>query len=314
MGRSVYASIQDLRGAGLSDSQFPDERVTVLLELASAIVENITKQYFGPVRKAFRVNGLGKRIVEEENRNKIVEIESISVVGSDILREFGFTSDTPHILDGTDFTSQGRLIRLRPRDTNSSRFGRSFADLREIRFPHDDKNVEIVGVFGWLELEERFETTLSQDLASGSNILKLDDTGVVEKHDLLLIDGRFWVITQELTTPSQPGPPIVPGTITVDPSPKAASAGVSVIRYGKVPLLVRQAVIRTTIVNSLQPGSDEEADLLASGRIRREETDNYEVEFFQAPGSAKVNTGTGDPKADAWLSDFRAPTISVEWV
>lgn len=314
MGRSVYATIEDLRAAGLSDETLhPDEALIDLLELSSVLVESVTGQHFGPVRKKIQANGLGRRIVEEENRNKIIEVISVEVLRFGILREFGFLSNSPFILNGNDYALHERFIRIRPVDESSSPFYRAFRDLNEARFPNDDRNVEITAVFGWLDLGDKLETTLAQDLAQGATSIRLNNTGDIEKNDLLLVDGRFWVIAHEITTPSVETP-ATEGVVRIDPSPKKAASGAAVVRYGKVPRLVRQAVIRTAIANQTPPGSEEEQQALALRRVRREETDNYEIEFFAAPGSDKVNTGTGDPIADAYLSGFRRPSVTARWV
>ena len=107
--------------------------------------------------------------------------------------------------------------------------------------------------------------------------------------------------------------PAVEGVFAIDPSPKAASAGAEVIRFGQVPLLIRQAVLRTAVANQFTAGSDAEVELGLRQRIKREETDNYEIEFFSSNRASSSETGTGDPRADAILSRFRASTISGEW-
>jgi hypothetical protein len=319
MGRSVYATIEDIRAAGLPDSStHTDERVRSLLELASEIVEAITDQVFGPTFKQFDANGSGRKIVEDNDRNKILEVIQVQVLRFGLLRTSGFLSDTPQILTSEDFTVQERHIQLRPNDVSSSRMNRAFRDIRENRFPNDQKNVRVTGVFGWLDLSPRFETALAESLASDATTIKLLETGDVEKDDLLLVDQRFWVIVKGVTVVSDSSatPPTI-GEVSIDASPKAAEidgTAPTVVRYGKVPRLIREAVIRTLLAHSAPLGSDEEQDRLAAGRIRREETDNYEVEFFASSGSEKANTGTGDPVADAFLSKFRAPTVAARWV
>lgn len=318
MARSVYATIEDMRKVGLVESEFSDDDILTLLELASDIVELCTGQVFGPVYKVLLRDGLHRRIAEDEQRNKILEVIQIQLLRYGILRSEGFLSDTPQLLNGNDFqlSTTERFVRLRPRDASSSVWRRAFRDLNEIRFPNDDGNVEIRAVYGWLETPKpaKFETTLAEDLNKGDLSVKIVDEGDIEEDELLLIDNRFWVIVQEIT-PAAGGSP---ASIKIDPSPKKAlipsGGSVSVVRYGQTPRIVRQAVIRTAIARSVAPGSGEEANQLALGRIRREETDNYEIEFYQAPGADLVNTGTGDPIADAWLSKYRAPTVKARWV
>ena len=324
MGRSVYATIEDVRRAGVPDNaSYPDDRVLDLLELASEIVENLTQQVFGPTYKQFDANGSGRRIIEEEDRNKIIDLFQIVVLRHGLLRRRGFLSENPvFLVRNDDYTLHERYIRLRANDTSSSPFRRAFRDLRDYRFANDERDVRVDGVFGWLDLSTKHETTLTQDLAFGATTIRVLDTGDIERNDLLLVDRRFWVIVKAIAVPSTPATetdPAVQGEITIDPAPKSAritdpTVPPAVARYGKVPRLVREATVRTFLAHSFAPGSGEEIDAMALNRIRREETDNYELELFAAPGSDRVNTGTGDARADAFLSQFRAPTVTARYV
>jgi hypothetical protein len=189
------------------------------------------------------------------------------------------------------------------------------------RFAYDDQNVRIQGVFGNIDICERFETTLAADLSRGATSMSLTDTDDLQTNDVLLVDKKFWVIVGSVTTPSVPqddGPPVVPlvpGVLALDPSPGKALSGAPVVFYGKVHRLIREAAVRTALAHQYLPGSEEEQQLGLSRRIKREETDNYEIEFFQGGGVSSVapESGTGDPMADAILSRFRAPTVTGSW-
>lgn len=324
MARSVYARIADLRAILTDESAFPDDVLWGLLELASAMVEHYTQQFFGPRYIDTYVDGLGKRAIQEAAQNKVIEVERL---------EYRRTDGSFRLIDPKFYsiTDSERRIRLRTIDKLPSPPDRAFLAGSQVdgltidrvippgsparRFPYDDSNVHMVGFFGWLELSEKFETVLTADLAAGGTSVTVQDSGDVETNDLLLIDRRFWVIVGAVATtsvPEDPGP-AVDGVFTIDPSPKAAASGAEVIRFGQVPLLIRQAVLRTAVANQYTPGSDQEVELGLRQRIKREETDNYEIEFFSSNRSASTETGTGDPRADAILSRFRASTVSGEW-
>lgn len=298
MARSVYATISDLRSkAGLSDTtQYPDDRLLELLELSAEIIESLTQQFFGPKRLTLRIDGLGRHMVEEANKNKIIEIESVAILSP---------AGDSYILDPEYYVVDDRAVRLRKLDRNPSPYERAFQAWPEHRFIYDYQNVEVTGVFGWLSLDTKFETTLTTALARAGTSFQLAAPGDISVNDVLLIDSTFWVIVSAITPA---------GLVTIDPSPKAAGTGASVVRYGKVPLLLRESAIRVVIVNQNVPGSEEELEGQYADRIRREQTDNYEVEFYQSPSGSKVTAGTGDPIADAYLSRFRAPSISGSWV
>jgi len=323
VARSVYATIADVRATGLDEVQYPDEVVRDKLELAAEIVEAVTQQFFGPRRKRLILDGLGRKTAADPARNKIIETISLEWVGS---------SNETYLFQDSQYVTLERGVQLRPHDVGSSPFDRAFRAIPENRFTYEYRSVALTAVFGWIDLSDtKHETTLAAPLAKGASSISLVDTGDVEKNDLLLIDGRFWVIANAVTlpsvaeipevpeiisppTPAVPAVPGVPGTVTHDPSPKAAVIGATVVRYGQVPRLLREAVVRTLLVNVVTTGSDDEADQDLRRRLRREETDNYEAEFFAAPNGPKLTAGTGDPRADAILSRFMAPAVSGEWV
>jgi len=267
-----------------------------LLELSAEIIESLTQQFFGPKRLTLRIDGLGRHMVEEANKNKIIEIESVAILSP---------AGDSYILDPEYYVVDDRAVRLRKLDRNPSPYERAFQAWPEHRFIYDYQNVEVTGVFGWLSLDTKFETTLTTALARAGTSFQLAAPGDISVNDVLLIDSTFWVIVSAITPA---------GLVTIDPSPKAAGTGASVVRYGKVPLLLRESAIRVVIVNQNVPGSEEELEGQYADRIRREQTDNYEVEFYQSPSGSKVTAGTGDPIADAYLSRFRAPSISGSWV
>jgi hypothetical protein len=298
--RSVYATIQDLRRTGLSDtSLYSDENLTYFLELASDIVEAVTGQFFGPRRLTLRESSRGFRSVEEPHKNKIIEVERVA----HLHRDGSITA-----IDPRAYAIMDRRIRLRHFDTDPQTLDRAFRAHLTPRFSHDDENVEVVGIFGWLEPSEKFETTLSVSLLRGAVLLDVEAPGDIEQDDLLLIDGRFWVIVT--ADPVEAVSP--PTSINIDPSPKSADTGASVVRYGKVPRLVREAVVRTAVARRFAPGSEEEIALDQARRMKREETDNYEYELFAGQGNTRSGSGTGDSIADGYLSRFRVP-IQGAW-
>ncbi len=335
MARSVYARIADLRAVFPDTTAVPDTQLQTLLELSTLLIEHYTGQFFGPKFIDVTVDGLGKRAVQEVERNKVIEVVGLQFRRSD--GEF-------RVIDPKFFviTETQRRIRLRTILKNPLASDRAFLAGSSVlgltqgrhipagsparRFPYDDQNVRVQGYFGWLELTDKHETVLTQDLARGGTAVFLDDTDDLQVNELLLIDRKFWVLVDAVTTPSvaevlaDPGPPIVlavpavEGEIKIDPSPDPAAAGAAVIRFGSVPPLIRHALIRVALANQFTPGSEEEDDLFNRGFIKKEETDNYEIEFFSRVRGGSPETGTGDARADAILSRFRAPQPGGEWV
>lgn len=316
MARSVYARIQDLRALSVfsDDQAFTDLRLRNILEFSSRRIEQLTNQWFGPRRLDLLRSGMGRRQVEEPNSNKIIELERLALVSPSSGAETNIENRFLAVMD--------RMVRLRwtfgesehflfHGDFNPLRSGdRAFMDMKRRRFPDNDNNVRLIGVFGWIDQTEKVETTLASDLSRNGTLVTLADASAIEDGDLLMIgdgDVTFWVIAN--------ADGIVPAnTVAIDPSPKKATAGVRVVRYGQVEFMIRDATLRTAVANRFMPGSDEELELQNSRRVRREETDNYEIEFFAAPSGSKIPSGTGDPIADSVLSDFKRPYINLRHV
>jgi hypothetical protein len=313
VARSVYITIADLRRVIPDTTTFPDEVLWELIEIASDLVEYLTDQLFGPARLTIQVNGWGRRAAAHPKGWKIVEVDQVRCLETE-------QAQTPfpyQVVDSALYAVHPRCVRLRTVDKRSDTFQRALYALPERRWPYDDLNVEIDAVWGDIDKDVKFETELASALSKGDTTLRLLDTSDLNKNDALTIN-NFWLIVNEVTVESDPDNNIV-GEVSIDPSCFRADAGAAVFRYGAVHRLIRQAVLRTAVARQYVPGSEDEADVEARTRIRREETDNYEIEFF-APSSAKGAggagfwSGTGDPIADSILSKFRAGSVQGRWV
>jgi hypothetical protein len=310
VARSVYITIDDLRRVIPDTTAFPDDVLWELIEIASDLVESLTGQLFGPARLTVSVNGWGRRAAAHPRGWKIVDVNQVRSLDTDQA-----TSPFPYqVVDPTLYAVHPRGIRLRTVDKRSDVFQRALYALPERRWPHDDLNVEIDAVWGDIERDVTFETELAANLAKGDTTLRLVDTSDLNKNDALTI-GSFWLIVKEITIQADPDAGIV-GVVSIDPSSFKADAGTPVFRYGAVHRLIRQAVLRTAVARRFAPGSEDELDTEAQTRIRREETDNYEVEFFASSAAKGTGfwSGTGDPIADSILSKFRAGPVQGRWV
>jgi len=313
VARSVYITIDDLRRVIPDTTTFPDDVLWELIEIASDLVECLTGQLFGPARLAVTVNGWGRRAVAHPKSWKIVEVAEVRCLETgQAVAPFPYEVVPPHL-----YAIHDRCVRFRPTDKRADVFQRALYALPERRWPYDDKNVEIDAVWGDIDKDTKFETTLAEPLLKGDTTLKLVDTSDLNKNDALTIDG-FWLIVKSVTVQADPDNNVV-GVVEIDPSCFRADAGTPVYRYGAVHRLIRQSALRTAVARRFVPGSEDEADIEARNRIRREETDNYEIEFFapttaKGAGGAGFWSGTGDPLADSILSKFRAGPVMGRWV
>lgn len=217
MSRPVYATIKDLRDEGLSSSIYPDARALVLLERAATTVERLTKQTFGPKREHFYRDGRNGRIVLHPKGNKVIEVESLSLVLPDHTR-FTLSPQTYVVYD--------RFVRLRRGETGlpSERAVKDGGEAwtlnnysktrREITLPDELHNTEVWGTFGYIEpsyvrtqedvnmgglivASSKELTGLVANMNKGDTVIKLADTGTIAVEDVIHIDPKganFWVI------------------------------------------------------------------------------------------------------------------------
>lgn len=216
--RPVYARIKDVRDEGLTDMVlYPDARVLTLLERAADMIERLTHQHFGPIRKHFYRDGRNGRQIEEPDANKILEIEKVSLVLPD---------HTTFTLSPQVYVVYERSIKLRRGETGlpSERAVKEGGEAwtlnnysktrREITLPDELHNAEVFGTFGWLEpsvpkstvdpaaggkvvVSSKEGTLLTQALNEGDTVIQVANTGSFRVDDVLHVDPRqnnFWVI------------------------------------------------------------------------------------------------------------------------
>jgi len=313
MARPVYITIEDLRRVVPDTTTYPDVVLQDLIEVACDLVECLTDQVFGPTQLAVTVNGWGRRAAAHTKSWKIIEVDEVRCLDTN-----QSTQPFPYsVVDRGLYAVHDRCVRLRTVDKRHDTFQRALYALPERRFPYDDKNVTVAAVWGDIDLDVKFVTELAVALAKGDTQVHLLDTSDLSKHDTLMI-GPFWVIVKEIVVPSDVANNVV-GVVSIDPSCFKADLGSEVVRYGAVHRLIREAVVRTAAARRFLPGSEEELEVESSRRIKREETDNYEIEFFQGNSGGSAGgpgfwTGTGDPIADSILSKFRAGLVQGRWV
>lgn len=220
--RPIYCRIQDIRdegvGTALADpTLYPDARIITLLERTADLIERLTQQHFGPIRKNFYRDGRNGRQIEEPDANKILEIEVVNLVLPD---------HTTFSLSPQVYVVYDREVKLRRGETGlpSERAVKEGGEAwtlnnysktrREITLPDELHNVQVMGTFGWLDrtvpkstvdpaaggkivLSSKETTLLQAQLNQGDKIIAVGSTGSFQIDDVLHIDPRqsnFWVI------------------------------------------------------------------------------------------------------------------------
>ena len=172
-----------------------------------------------------------------------------------------------------------------------------YVELVRGSFPRGRANVEIDGVFGWLERRPRIQARLAADLAPGDTEAMLDDVAGLRAKDALLIDGHVPLILGGLD-----------GTkVTGDPVPAGAPTGSPVVTYGRVPRPVERACLMLAVRSRHGLATDAGARAAVSDRIIEERTDSYMYRLAPSREAEGDERTTGDLAVDRLLADYVAP-------
>lgn len=126
-----YCSVADLRAEGVTEAQASDERLRVLIEEASALIDRLTGWWFEPREHAFTLDGRGGTSIEPPVPP--IRLERIAIFGTPLSR----TQEAIGVLGAP--VGPGFVV---PRITRT-RGG----------FPRAPGSVELEGVFGYTEAD-----------------------------------------------------------------------------------------------------------------------------------------------------------------
>jgi len=148
----LYASIDDLRDEGITETMLPDARALTLLTKASAFIEQVTARWFEPRNRTFRVKSEGTKVAYVGA--PIIQLTAVATTfgaGSNLERESIALDDVlvynRHLTEGL----------TEPDDRDNPRIEMVGGAL--IEYPGYDATflagsqvVEVTGVFGYTEL------------------------------------------------------------------------------------------------------------------------------------------------------------------
>lgn len=150
--------------------------------------------------------------------------------------------------------------------------------------------------------------------ATIGDVVTIDDgttSVVITVTGLDVLNSRIQFAAVTLTDPIAAGAVVTadalpgsPGTAVIDPSPKSAASDATVVRWGRVPRMLRYAYLRTLFAQKDGAGA---TTIGKQYLMKKEKTDNYDYEVGATVDPVKLASGTGDPIADTILSQFRAP-------
>ncbi len=261
-----YAIVADLRAEGVDASSVPDDRAQELILLASRLIDRLTGQWFFPRRETLRLDGDGSAMLHHPALLPILEVRRLAV-------------------DSRSYAAADYAVRER------------YVELVRGSFPRGRANVEIDGVFGWLERRPKVEARIAADLAPGDTEATLDEVAGLREKDALLIDGHVPLIVGGLDG----------AKVTGDPVPTGAPAGSPVVTYGRVPRPVERACLMLTVRSRHGLATDAGARAAVSDRIIEERTDNYMYRLAPSREAEGDERTTGDLAVDRLLADYVAP-------
>ncbi|MEW6556025.1 MAG: hypothetical protein AB1349_01570 [Elusimicrobiota bacterium] len=271
-----YTTISRLRNEGISVQELDDQRARDIIELMSLYINSLTDQWFTPVEDTVSLDGNNTSSIFLRNLIPIIKVKRLCV--------------SDEVIEPEKYQIDWRRIRL-----------------LEGHFPEGRLNIEIEGVFGWLENQKEQSALLQSEIITGSveaildsvegfNVRDIVDFIDTKNHGIRIIINEIDVQSRKLKFDS------VRVTLKIEP-------GAKVISYGTVPKLIERACMLLVINNKEKINSAEWSEKKFSGLLKRETVDNYSWEIFQEAAGMI----TSDPLTDEILGNY-CPPPTVEFI
>jgi hypothetical protein len=281
-----YCSIQDLRDEGLTEDRLPDDRAMMLIQMCSSWINHITRQWFIPMRLRERVDGRNCNVVQLPTATPILEI-------------FNLRLTKPGLFDlvypSLAFEVKDRYVQL--------------LDYKS-HLPAQPKFVTMDGTFGWLEETFNFaKTTTTVALSPGLQTFAVADSSKFRAGDTLLLGSDIPPDSEAIQVVS-----VDPSTdsITTDLISVDLPSGTPVVKYGRVPNLIKWATM-LLVKDKMVPMGIRGTDMDTEGprwwadRLNSESVEGYSYNLAAIPKAYGYGGGqytTGNPEVDDILQQF----------
>lgn len=150
----LYASVQDLRDEGVTETMLSDDRALAKLMTWSQAIELWTGQWFEPRERVYTLDGDGGTV--QRVGHPIIQVDGVELItGRGVSGWSVDTYDLEDLIVYNRHLTQGLLRpddRLRPRLEVADVEG-VFTALSLANFPRGRANIRIIGWFGWTELQ-----------------------------------------------------------------------------------------------------------------------------------------------------------------
>lgn len=302
-----YTTVAALRAQGFSTTEIPDANALTLIEEASELVNELTDQWFVPIRQVQQLDGNGGRALA-------LEVPILDFIELKLSQSSDFFSQTVedrrsvfepfpvfglvHELPRLTAAPQGL-----PSELVTTPGTRLIKAQGSKRFPLGTGNLLLTGFFGvHRETIKKFVTTTTADFANANTTISLTDaTGFTPGKILVFVVDDEVVYSAIVLSRSG-------NTITVDAAldlDATILAGAEVRTYGKVPTKVERATLLLVGELSSPISSAEFTETQTQARIKKERTDNYSYELSDADQISGGGTLLG--RVDLLLQDFVKP-------
>ena len=287
-----------------------DDRRDLITD-ASAYVEALTDQIFNPMAETRTWDGRGSAIVYDPQLLRILDVTSVTL-------DYDRTNYRNEPIPNTVFESiEGQqeeiaylgVLGSRALSATEYRVYDRWIETIINRFPGGTENVEVAGVFGWLDPARAEVTTAIDDgagLVTDATTVTVDSTAGFEEGDLVLIGANLYVIVTEVTDATTLTFDSV-GTIVAGAFPDDTA----VRTWGKVPRPITN--LTNFIAHQFREEDVARADaqrFVDVARLRKEQTDRYMYELF-SPDLTAGGSLTGSIRHDMVVKRYSRPAVAV---
>lgn len=316
----VYTTKAWLTEAGIQVSSYADDRLNRLLVRTSSFVDRLTAQRFFAYEETVSLSGDDRPILFRSDFLPILSVSSVTVKSLNTNRRGrvflgdladvvipGATNpyaDPSYPSTTTTFVVDKDFV-LRP-DGPLPRY----LDAINKVFPGGSGNIDVTGVFGWVEPGSRknFSTTTTTTVTPTSTSVTLASVAGLELRDQLIIGNTLPVIVTAINSTTNVvnfDPPT--GRLTT-----SIASGATAKSWGATPYDIEWVIgflINRELARQAQWASSSPVDPTV---LRRERTDQYEYEVFSPAQMNAFGKGvgvTGIPEVDEILINYTAPPV-----
>lgn len=300
----IYTCRSALVNTGLDVADLHPDLLNRVVRNVSAYIDEVTNQWFIGEYDEWLFDGNDRRFLEHKSRIPFLGVDSIHVVGKRT------TLDDRPIFDSLSLDrnqneypyTQGFLTGVTTLDSDDWFVkDRMVACLLRHGFPGGVGNIRITGILGWVEKFRRISTSSTSEVAFGSTSVTVESAADFTARDVVDIIGDSVECRVVLT-----GVDKVANTLTFDPVGSLSAdipVGATVRTFGQVPRPIEDLA---NFLVARQLGEREDrlrgSEVIDPARIRREKTDDYEIEFFPPQ-----ETITGAAKYDQIIRRYQSP-------